>query len=302
MQIAARQGNLLGRHQVYALGWTRSELRAELAAQRWKAVGAEALQVGDPDDRTPYWWAVLEVGPSAVVDGISALLLAGLRTVASDRIHIAVPPRAWHRRPSGVRVHETRRLREEDVLRNGIPRTRPATAAVHAALWARSDSEASLIVVAAVQQRRVRVADLAAAVERVQRHPRRALLHGLLSDVSDGVESIDERNFARACRRRGFPKPDRQVVVNLPSGRVRYDSVWAEYDLTVEIHGVQHLDAALAMRDTLKQNAAVLAGKVTLQIPNFAFRTNEDPFLDQMEAVFRAGGWEPARRQRRRAS
>jgi very-short-patch-repair endonuclease len=69
--------------------------------------------------------------------------------------------------------------------------------------------------------------------------------------------------------------------------------VWDEYDLDVEIEGVQHLDAAIASRDVLKQNAAAVQGRVVLRIPNYAFRTNPEPFLDQMEAVFRARGWDP---------
>ncbi len=193
-------------------------------------------------------------------------------------------------------------FREEDVLRVGLPRTRPATAAVHAAVWARSDEQAALFVIAAVQQRLVRVADLDAAVARLTRDKRRPLLLGLLADVRGGVESLGELAFARQCRRRGFPEPDRQVAVRLPSGRVRYDNVWDRYGLTVEIHGAQHLDVAMASRDMLKQNAAAMGGHVTLQVPNFRVRVNPDPFLDQMEVVFRAGGWDPPHRLGNRAS
>lgn len=300
---ALTQGNILGRRQLYALGWTRSEVRAEIVAGRWKRRGSQCVQVGDPDETTPWWWAVLEVGPAAVLDGASALLEAGLRTIAADQIHVAVPQGAWFRRCRGVHVHETRRLREEDVVRDGaLPRTRPATAAVHAALWARSNREAALFVVAAVQQRLVDVPDLAGAVALVKRDKRRNLLRGLLLDVAEGIESIDERAFAIACRRRGFPKPSRQVVRRLPSGRVVYDNVWEDLDLAVEIDGAQHLDVAMAASDTLKQNAAFLSGKVVLRIPNFAFRSDPEPFLDQIEAVMRARGWKSPLRQRRRAS
>lgn len=298
---ARHQGGLIDRRQVHALGFTRSEVRAECQARRWKSCGDQCLQVGAPDKTTPYWRTVLEVGPAAVLDGASALLLAGLRLVTSSEIHVAVPPGAWCRRPAGVRVHPTRRLRERDVLRNGLPRTRPAVAAVHAAIWARSDVEAAMFVVTAVQQGLVRPSDLGDAIGQVKRDRRRALLQGLLLDVSDGIESIDERAFAAGCRRRGFPKSDRQVVVRLPSGRVRYDNVWGDY-LSVEIHGAQHLDVSMAMRDMLKQNAASMTGKVTLQIPNYAVRVNFEPFLDQMAEVFRAQGWNPPERKGNRAS
>ncbi|WP_028984718.1 hypothetical protein [Sporichthya polymorpha] len=213
---ARRQGNLIGRRQLYALGVTRSQVRAEVQARRWKKRGYQCVQIGDADETTPYWRAVLEVGPTAVIDGASALILAGLRTITSAEIHVAVPQGAWYRRCKRVRVHETRRFREVDVLRNGLPRMKPATAAVHAALWARTNREAALFVIASVQQRLVAVSELADAVALVKRDKRRALLKGLLIDVSDGIESIDERAFAAACRRRGTPSPTGRSWSNSP--------------------------------------------------------------------------------------
>jgi hypothetical protein len=175
---------------------------------------------------------------------------------------------------------------------------RPATAAVHAALWARSDKQAALFVLAPVQQGLVSIPDLADAVALVRRDKRRRLLKGLLLDVSGGVQALGELDFAAACRRRGFPEPDRQEVRTLPTGRVYYDATWSRYRVTVEIHGAQHLDVAAATRDALKENAASLSGAVVLRIPNHAFRTDPEPFLDQVEAALRAGGWVPARNVR----
>jgi very-short-patch-repair endonuclease len=299
-QAAVRQGNVLGRRQLYALGCTRWEVRADIQAGRWRRRGHQTVQVGDPDETTHWWHALIEVGPAAVLDGVSALVSIGLRTVAEDKVHVAVPQGAWLRRCRGVHVHETRRFREEDVIRDGIPRTKAATAAVHAALWARTRREAALLVVAPVQQRLVSVPDLADAIALVKRDKRRGLLHGLLADVSDGVESVGEGDFAVACRRRGFPRPTRQVARHTPSGRFVYDVVWDDYDLEVEIDGAQHLDATEAGRDTLKQNASALTGRVVLRIPNFAFRTDPEPFLDQVEAVLLVRGWNAPQRQRKR--
>jgi very-short-patch-repair endonuclease len=233
-----------------------------------------------------------------VLDGTTALVAAGLRIVTSDVVHVAARKSVNPRPYPGVRVHETRRYRDEDVIRVGIPRTRPATAAVHAALWARSDREASLLVIAAVQQRLVALPDLADAVALVKRDRRRGLLRGLLLDAGEGLQSLGERDFARACRRRGFPKPDHQEMRRLPTGRVYYDTVWKRYGVKVEIHGAQHLDVAAATRDALKENAAWLEGAVVIRVPNHAVRTDLEPFLDQIEAALRAGGWRPSQRPR----
>lgn len=249
------------------------------------------MRIGPSTPRSAWRCALFEVGPSAVLDGVTALQAAGLRTITEELIHVAVPKSVTPHRSRGVRVHETRRYRQQDVLRGDIPRMHPATAAVHAALWARSNSEAALFVIASVQQRLVSVAELAEAVELVRRHPRRMLLRGLLRDVGEGVHSMGEREFARLCRRRGLPPPDRQVLRRGPNGRLYFDVCWERYRVIVEIDGIQHLDAAQMVGDALKSNVAVLSGATVLRIPNFALRADPEPFLDQLEAALRAGGW-----------
>ena len=291
--IARGQGDVLSRRQLYERGLTRAEVRAEIMARRWRRFGDQCVQTGPGDHTSPWWRALFEVGPRAVLDGVTALQAAGLTTITDDVIHVAIPKSANPRRCRGVRVHETRRYREEDVVSHGIPRMAPATASVHAALWARSHAQAALFIVAPVQQRLVSVPDLAAAVELVKRHPRRRLLRQLVKDVDEGIESIGERDFARACKRRGFPKPTRQEMRRLPSGRVFYDVTWGQYHVRVELDGLQHLRVEQAGADALKQNAATIAGDRVLRIPFFAFRADPEPFLDQVEAALRAGGWQP---------
>jgi very-short-patch-repair endonuclease len=290
-RVAAGQGGVVGRRQLYHLGVTRWEVEAELRAKRWTRIGPQCVLVGQGTEQSELWRALFEVGPSAVLDGITALQVAGLRTIDTPLIQVAVPKSVTPHRCRGVRVYETRRYRSEDVIRDGIPRMRPPTAAVHAALWARTNSEAALCVVAPVQQRLLSVDELAEAVDLIQRHARKKLLRGLVGDVGSGIEAMGEREFARLCRRRGWPKPTRQQVRRLPSGRVYFDVAWEQFHVVVEIDGVQHLDAAVAAKDALKQNAATLDGARVLRIPNWALRADPEPFLDQVEAALIAGGW-----------
>lgn len=290
-RVAAGQDGVVGRRQLYRLGMTRWEVEAELRAERWTRLGAQCVLVGRPTERSELWRALFEVGPSAVLDGVTALQVAGLRTIEHELIQIAVPKSVTPHRCRGVRVYETRRYRTEDVIREGIPRMKPPTAAVHAALWARTNKEAALCIVAPVQQRLVAVDELAQAVDLVRRHARKKLLRGLVGDVASGIEAMGEREFARLCRRRGWPPPTRQQVRRLPSGRVFFDVVWEQFAVVVEIDGIQHLDAAVAAKDALKQNAATLDGARVLRIPNWALRADPEPFLDQVEAALIAGGW-----------
>lgn len=291
---------MIGLSQVYALGLTRWEVEAEIRGGRWHRRGRQTLSVGDGDPQLARWWhAVLEVGGGAVLDGVSALLAAGLRTITEDAVHVAVPRGARPRHVRGVVVHETRRLEEATVLRSGLPRTRPATAAVHAVLWARSDRQATLYVLAAAQQKLFTPQQFADEAVKVRRDRRRTLLRLLYRDIAGGIEALGEQDFARLCAGRRFPKPARQRVRQGPNGAWRIDNDFDPYDLTVEIDGVQHLDVAEWMADALKQNVVTLEGRRVLRIPNLALRLAPDPWLDQIDMALRAGGWpgpSPARR------
>ncbi|MGQ0465822.1 MAG: hypothetical protein ACT4QG_10940 [Sporichthyaceae bacterium] len=302
-QTAHAQGGVLSRRQLYALGIDRYEVRAELRAGRWRRRGRQTIQVSEGDPRLAAWWtALFEVGAGAVLDGLSALVAAGLQTLTEHQVDVAVPKSSHPRRCRGVEVHETRRFCRESVLPTGVPRMRPATAAVHAALWARSDRQAATIVLAAAQQHLFGLGEFAEEVAKIRRHRRRPLLRSLLDDLLGGVEALGEREFARLCRERGFPKPTRQVRRVTPSGRWRYDTEWDPYNTSVEIDGAQHSHPDQVVKDALKDNVVRLDGRVIIHIPNTALRTNPIPFLDQVEAALVRGGWrKPALRPKKGA-
>jgi very-short-patch-repair endonuclease len=226
-----------------------------------------------------------------MLGGLSALESYGLRGIHSDLIHVAAPKSCRPRGARGVRVHETRRLRSDDIATSALPRLRPAPAAMFAALWARSDREAALAIVAPVQQRITTAEAVAEALDRVVRHRRRNLLRAVVADVHDGAQSLGELDFARMCRRRGLPTPTRQRVVRLPSGRVYLDVCWDDFRLVVEIDGVQHLDVVAQLPDAFRQNEVTLDGRTVLRVPVLALRTDPEPFLNQVERALVAGGW-----------
>lgn len=296
---AARdQGGLLGLKQLYALGFTRWEVEAERRAGVWSRLGRQSVSVAPGDAQQREWWrALLEVSPSAVLDGISALVASGLRHVEEDAVHVAVPKSGRPRRCKDVQVHETRRYEQAAVLRDGVPRMRPATAAVHAALWARTDRQAALYVIAAAQQRLFTADELLVEIDKIRRHARRKLLQGLHLDVLGGIEAMGERDFARLCAERGFPVPSRQVTRRTSAGRVVFDTVWDDFGLTVEIDGIQHLELEAWFADALKQNEASMSGHTVLRVPSVALRVAPAPFMDQVAAALRRGGWIGRRRR-----
>lgn len=287
---------MLSRRQAYSLGVTRWQVRAQVAAGRWSRTGRQTVSTttGPLTDRARWWVAVLEVGPRAVLDGVTALLAAGLTTITETTTYVIAPKSNCPWRPPGTAVHESRRFSKEDVVDVGIRRVRPAVAAVHAALWAVSDRQAALFLIAPVQQRLVPAAEVAEALAVVRRHRRRRFLLRVVADLVDGAQSLGELDFAVACRERGLPEPDRQVVRRLPTGRVFLDVEWKPWRVVAEIDGAQHEEAGNRVDDALRDNEQVIDGKVVLRIPVLGLRLDQAAFLDQVERLLRGRGWRPA--------
>ncbi len=165
---------------------------------------------------------------------------------------------------------------------------------MHAALWARTDREASLLLLLAVQQRQARPAHVEAAVHAVQRSRRKALLLGVVADLGSGVRAMGELDFARALRRRGLPEPDRQQVRHRPSGRQYLDCRFDRFALTVELGGEQHEEPAHRVLDLLRDLALIAEGDDVVRIPSTALRLDEERVLAALERVFVARGWRRA--------
>ncbi|MDQ0372229.1 hypothetical protein [Cellulomonas humilata] len=284
-----------------ALGVTPSHLRAEVDAGRWLRAGRRSLAVRPPEtrDRADWWLAVLECAPQAAgrdpraaLGGITALQAAGLEGVADGLIHVCAPKSSHPiSTTAGVRLHETRRWRDDDVVRSGIPRTRPEVATVQAALWARSDREAALLLVVPVQQRLTSADAVSEVLDRVQRDKRRSLLRAVMLDVADGVRSLNELDFARMCRRRGLPEPERQVVVRRATGRAYLDVRWRRWGVVVEIDGIGHLRPDRWMDDSLRHNEIALTGDMVLRVPSLGLRLDPQRHLDLIERALRRAGW-----------
>jgi hypothetical protein len=294
---AREQGGVISRRQLYHLGLTRWQVRAMIVAGRWRSSGRQTVSVcsGPLSLSGSHWRAVLEVGPRASLDGLSALRAVGLRTIDEAAVHVIVPKSSTPLRPRGVTVHESRRFREEDVVQTDVRRMRPPVALVHAALWARSDRAAALYVAATVQQRIVNGADLLLALDEVRRHPRRRLLGRLAADVIDGAHALGELDLGRGLRRRALPPPVRQAVRVLTAGKVYLDADWPGWGLSLEVDGSQHDRPADRLADTLRDLDVAATGTTVLRIPLLALRIDEEAVLDRIETVFRARGWRAAR-------
>jgi hypothetical protein len=249
------------------------------------------LHTGDPSTEGLRWAAVFQGGPRAHLDGVSALVVAGLERFTEDRVRVTVPRGARVRRTAGFNIRQTRRWDAADVVSGGIPRSRPAVAAVRGALWAASDRQAALLLTMTVQQCLAPADEIGIELLRVRRDKRRRLLQGVVLDLMDGAGSLGELDVARLLARRGLPKPDRQVLRRDGKKRYYLDLYWERWGLVVEIDGIQHAWAENVVNDALRQNSIVIDGDIVLRIPLLGLRLRPEEFLDQVEEALVARGW-----------
>lgn len=293
-ELAGRQGGVVSRAQAYAAGVTRGEVRAQLRAQRWQRVWTRSicLTTGEVSLRGRQWAAVFEGGDRGMLDGEASLIASGLTGYdPSPVIRVSVPRGVKPLSGRGLDIRRTRRWSATDRVEVGVPRTRVPVAAVRAAMWARSDKQAALLLTMPVQQGMTTAEHVGRALLAVRRDRRRELMHGVVTDLLGGVRSIGELDFARECRRRGLPEPDRQVVRRGRDGRYYLDVCWDDFALVVEIDGIHHSWATSVVPDALRQNEVSLSRSVVLRLPLLGLRVAADDFFDQVERGLRGGGW-----------
>src|SRR5699024_8395082 len=323
-ELAAPFGGVVHRQDLRAVGIARDEVRSENRGGRCRQLRRHTIcidaplqpeepsrtggsdpsparwQEGEPGSsslalRPGGWpaaaaaaWAVWESGSGAVLDGISALLLDGLVNYAEERIFVTVPRGRCPVRLPGVVLHTRRTVAAAPGT--GLPRVRTETAVVNAAGWASSRRQAALIVVLAVQQGMTTANRLMAEVARRGRVRRRGVLYRLLREVQGGARALGELDFAGLCRAHGIPPPSRQRVRSGPRGRIYLDAWWDEYQVGVEIDGVQHLQGLHPVADALRDNEVLLSGGPTLRIPSLGLITEPAAFMAQAEKLLARHG------------
>lgn len=282
---AAATDGVISRDALQRLGMTYVDVRTEVRAGRWRVHGIQTVAVhnGPLGLEARRWRAIWETGEKvAALDGVTALQSAGLRGYEDDAIHLSVAHTAAVKKVDGVRLHKVIRRIPGEIVPTGIPRTRPAVAALRAAYWAVSNRQAALLLLMTVQQRLSTAEQLIDASTQLRGRKRRGFIKTVLADISSGVQSLGELDFARMCRVRGLPEPERQVIRRGPRGRIYLDVRWKRSRLVVEIDGAQHREGLNVSTDNLSRNAVTLQSDRVLRIDLIGLRIFEDQFMGQV--------------------
>jgi hypothetical protein len=220
--------------------------------------------------------AVLACGPHAVLSYGSAAALWGIR---GSRGPIEVTRRSGHRRPHGIRLHQTRSLPPEHVtVEAGIPVTTPERTLLD--LAARLDArQLERAVVAADRARQIRWPELHQVVGEGVGRKGRGLLRRLCGQVDPGAvdaRSNPEIDFLALCLAASLPLPQVNVLVE---GRL-VDVFWPKEELVVEIDSYRyHGDRPAFERDHGSTVALMAAGYKVLRITDRMLEDDPRTFM-----------------------
>ncbi|MGW8565911.1 hypothetical protein [Isoptericola sp. NPDC055881] len=285
--LARRQRGVVTRAQVGALGMTPGHVEQQLRALRWRSLSEQVLVVhrGPLARDARLWAAVLGAPRGSVVGAWTALELQGLEGWTRDPVHLVVARGAKPDRHPWLVVHESRRLRAEDVVdAGGLPVHGVARAAVDAAAWQPTWRTAAGLMAAVVQQRLVTTDDLFAMLDTVGAVRHRKVMRLALADVVGGADSLAEIDFVRLCRDAGLPEPSRQSPRRDLQGRRRFlDVEWrlpGGRRFVVEIDGVGHLERDRWYADLLRDaELGADTRTVRIRLPAMAARYEPDRVL-----------------------
>ncbi len=266
---------------------------AHVRAERWRALPYRGvvLDHGPLEGRSAWRAALVRVGASARLGGVTALQAWGLEGYAESDIHVWVEKSVRKGRVAGVAVHESRRWGDADAIDVGIPRAKPAVATVQAALWARTPRQAAYLLVLPVQQRLVRAEDVGEELAKVRRHSYRALLRGVQADIVDGVRSMNELDFARMCRQRGLPEPSRQTPRSSPEGRRFLDVEWTAFGVVLEVQGAGHGRLLNVLSDDVRLMDLACEPGAAVSVSVLSLRVDPEPLFRSLARLLAARGW-----------
>lgn len=266
--IASRQGGVISRAQLFALGLTASAIAGRLRTGRLHRVARGVYAVGHTHlcGDAHCWIAILTMGEGAALSHRSAAALWGMLPRPATVVHVTVPGRGGRSRRKGLRIHRPTALLPEDLtVRHDFPATSLAR---------------TFLDIAATEPRRVveRALD-GADTERVfdrrlleARIPRGSgvagarLLWSVLDEHLPGTtisRSDYEEGMLALCRRYALPHP----VMNQHIGMWEADFLWPDYRLVVEVQSTKyHATSQRMARDSIKEGELMAAGYLVLHV------------------------------------
>lgn len=289
LATAENQGGVISAEQVTLLGFNLRSAERMVNQRSWRRLATGVYHVGaiQPPWEGLAWAGLFLGGPRARLGFEAAGHLWKLVDEAPREITVLVPRDrqvadrdrwVFRREVEGVRSPRSpgspSRTTIEDTVIDLCDRAEPR--------------ELPGLLTTAVQSRRTTAARI---LERVDARPRvrhRGLLRQLLAEVAEGAESPLELRYLREVERpHGLPPARRQAQSR--RGKQFRDMLYDEFATIVELDGRVHI--AGRFRDMRRDNAALLAGEVTLRYGWPDVTERPCPVAWEVAAVLVARGW-----------
>lgn len=276
--LADSQAGLLSHRQLRALGVSRGEIRNHVRVGRWARRTGEVVSTttGPLAREQRLWLGVLHAGPSAMVGGLSAAAVHGLKRWDRDEITVLVANAMSFEPVPGFRFFRTRRPFERLVGTGVLPVCRVEPAVLLFAAHEPHLRTALGAVTATVQQRLTTAGRLRDWVDDLSPLRRAQHVRTLLDDVAGGAHSLAEVDLRRACRAHGVRPPDSQRSRLDRRGRKRYtDAEWhlpCGRVVVLEVDGAFHDDAMQATLDRRRNRRLTTPTRVVVQCSAWEIR------------------------------
>lgn len=259
LDIAARQGHVIGLDDVQRVGMTARQWQRRVRVGEWVPVASGAWRhVAAPETFHLRVRAhALSLGREAALSGAAAAAYWGLDgfSVEREEVSFTVPRgRRWH---NGPHVRTTRDWRPGDLLwRDGVRVTSVTRVVLDLAAFGETPRRIESAIDSGIRLRLTSVPTLHRRLTESGGPGRRgiSLLRELMLD--SGGESALERRFLRLMRDAGLPRPLTQVAYRRESSRAMRVDFEFRNGLVVEVSGrLGHASDRDRQRDTRRHNA-----------------------------------------------
>ncbi|HEX3004990.1 MAG TPA: hypothetical protein VHO27_12325 [Angustibacter sp.] len=278
--------------ELVAMGMTLSTVCYRIRRQGpWQRVhpGVVLTHSGTATDRELHLAALAYAGDGAVLTGLSALRLLGVRAAGSSRDrHVLVPHQRRKQSRPGVVVERTRNL-PAPVAHRGLPVAPVARCTIDAARQLADRSAVRELVAEVVQRRLCTVKELTDALAAAA-NQRSALPREVLGEVEAGVRSVAEAHTREVFARHGIPQPRWNWALYTVDGEhvVTPDGWWDDIGCALQIDSMRyHLGPRLYRRTQQLQRALARYDVPFLPVAPSDILEDEDGFVAEVRA-FRA--------------
>ncbi|MBX9244890.1 type IV toxin-antitoxin system AbiEi family antitoxin domain-containing protein [Actinotalea ferrariae] len=290
-RLASRQHGVVTTSQLVAAGADTSWVTRQVDSGRWQRLhrGVLVTHSGPVAWRSRATAGLLYAGDRACLSHESAAYLHEFRVQPPRVVTVTIPGDRRLAPTAGLVVHHRRTMPPSA----GNPRrTWRGDTVVDLAAAATSHDDAVGWVCDAVRSG-VRPLEILDALARRARPRNAALLHELLDEVVDGVESPLELRYRRRVERaHGLPPAELQVRHRVDDAWIRADVVYRGLGVRVELDGRLAHPGGRTDADTWRDNAVLLEhGDLTLRYRWWHVAVTPCATAHQVASALRSRGW-----------